>query len=150
MFVLRVLLVFAFRVLLCVCVHILSCVLLPIRRKHSSKRCTESCFFQIIFLYLMKHYQNHLTGSKQTDIHSRSTQSVRYNNRNTGTILFPAGQKTVTINGMLYRRVLLEQTHLPAMRMPGQNQIGIRHVRIFGIVGRMGQQENKIIGREML
>ena len=32
------------------------------------------------------------------------------------------------------------------MRMPGQNQIGIRHVRIFGIVGRMGQQEIMKIG----
>ena len=45
-------------------------------------------------------------GVNNADVNARSTQSIGNNNRSTFTILFPTSQKTVSINGVLYRRIV--------------------------------------------
>ena len=93
-------------------------------------------------------YHHHLAGGKHADILIGSTQTIGNNHRCALGIAFQSTTKPLSVVRRKNGSIKPEQRHLPTVGMSGEDKVGIRYSDILSIVGRMRQQNHKVVGRK--
>ena len=92
----------------------------------------------------MQHDDNDFCRCAEAYFPSRCAESVADDDGDAGRVAAQSGAEALPVVRRQNGREEPEKRHLPAMQVPGQSHVGVADVDVFGIVGRVCQQDHEV------